>query len=238
MNASLKKTYVITVVATVALVLAGMVGCSNKTAYSVDYKIVSDGFNAGIEATVKGPAAKLAVILTDPKGVADIQTIEKSQMIANSQTVKVAMRDLQAGIWILAVKTIDPEKVVWQEDIPLSLGQLAVVDIGEFNLIPNPFGAVDDSLKFLTGFKVVLKKDGNLPVEFIDYLVEVNGKKCSLGIPWSHFMVDGQDKISISVLPPIKCLPGERHMVKGKLFYGKDSQFLNFEKEFVVPQHK
>ena len=32
--------------------------------------------------------------------------------------------------------------------------------------------------------------------------------------------------------------PGERHLVKGKLFFGEDRKSLEFEKEFVVPRDK
>ena len=41
-------------------------------------------------------------------------------------------------------------------------------------------------------------------------------------------------------LPPTFAMfdPGERYMVKGKLFYGKDRKSLEFEKELVAPPQK
>ncbi len=101
-------------------------GAAGGSQYSVDYKMVSrdkspDPCCAGFEVTVKGPAADLAVILTDPKGeVSDVQQIEKNQMITNIQTQHVLMRNSQTGTWVLTVKTVNPEHLVWQKKIPIT----------------------------------------------------------------------------------------------------------------------
>ena len=83
--------------------------------YNADYKVASWANRAVIKTTVNGPAAKLAVILTDPNGKSVASIIEKDRMISNSYEVETQMEKIQEGTWILSVKTIDPEKVVWQK---------------------------------------------------------------------------------------------------------------------------
>lgn len=120
-------------VSSAMLVIAALTqGCSKENGttgssqYSVDYKMLTrdkspDPNYAGFEVTVKGQAADLAVILTDPKGeVSDVQKIEKDQMITNIQTQDVLMRTSQAGTWVLTVKTVNPERVIWQKKIPIT----------------------------------------------------------------------------------------------------------------------
>jgi hypothetical protein len=132
MSALLRKICGCVVAITALALLAGTLvnwGCSKKddvsqgSSYSVEYKIATmSGSDTVVEAVVKGPAAKLVVILTDPKGIlSDVQKVEKEEMIiTNPQTVKVLMRNPQAGTWILTVKTVEPEKVVWQKKITFS----------------------------------------------------------------------------------------------------------------------
>jgi len=100
--------------------------------YSVDCEIFPNGYSdqhfggwscACLIATVKGPAAKLAVILTDSQGRTRVEVIEKERMIANSERVLLGIPDSHSkpqGTYILAVKTFDPEKVVWQKEITFS----------------------------------------------------------------------------------------------------------------------
>jgi hypothetical protein len=259
----LKKACVGSVVVMIALmVLGNIAGCSKKdgggggifgSPYSVDYKVILlDNSNVGIEATVKGPVAKLEVVLTGPEGVSDTQTIEQSDMVSKSQIIKMTMRNPQPGKWVLALKTLNPEKVVWQKDISFSLGQLAVENVS-FDLVPNN-GQIEGY--YVEGIKVSLKKDGNLPVEFTEVSAAIGGKECnSRCISLGEAMVDQQHTVKIAVscsptpemidrdtrnggLPYTAALfrPGERYSVTGKLFFGKNRSSLDFETEFVVPQ--
>jgi len=98
--------------------------------YSVEYKVGhgEDYYKEAytiVEVTVKGPAASLAVILTNPKGEPIIETIDKGLMLANHWTVEVHIKPHQTETWVLTVKTIDPEKVVWQKEITFSSEQVA-----------------------------------------------------------------------------------------------------------------
>ena len=239
----------------VFLLNAGTTGQSWGSSYTVDYNVVSEeASDARLKATVKGPAAKLAVILTDPQGESNTQIIGKEFMISNSQTVELPMQNPRAGTYILTVKTVEPEKVVWKKNIPLSLGTLAVVDV-KFDLSPNlgPFEGYS-----INGIKVVLKKDGQLPVKFTDVSAALDGKAGrQIGIRSGYTMADQQHTVGIVVnflptaemenrdrargrLPCTSALfrPGERHWVKGKLVFGEDRKSLDFEKEFVAPQDK
>ena len=247
--------------AAILAVVAGVVLLLNSrttnwgSAYTVDYQMASaGGFDASLKTTVKGPAAKLAVILTDPKGESDTQIIEKENMISNCHTVELPMQTPRAGTYVLTVKTVEPERVVWKKNIPLSLGELAVVDV-TCDLSPN-FGPFEGY--FINSIKVVLKKDGNLPVKFTDVSAAVDGKESHQSqITSGHTMIDQQHTVGILVnfsptaemekldrvrggLPHVGAFfrPGERHLVKGKLSFGEDNRSVEFEKEFVVPQGK
>ena len=145
MNTSLKKAQAVIVVVIALMGTIVLVGCSKKngaslgSSYSVGYEISKAEYSvydfgvygsrkvldkAGtIKVTVKGPASKLAVILTGLKGEADIIIIEPERMISNCQTAEFPLPK-QAGTYILAVKTFNPEKVVWQKEIVFSLDQL------------------------------------------------------------------------------------------------------------------
>lgn len=225
--------------------------------YSVQYKVVSLNDSAAIEATVKGPAAKLAVILTDPKGESEARIVEKDLMIANSHTIEMYMRDPQAGTWVLTLKTVDPENVVWQKDITFSSGHLTLADV-KCELTPNNWMGQFNGYQ-LTGIQVTLQKDGSLPVEFTDASLALDGVECSVTAmrtvsvaqrvnvsivvfrcPPTKKQMDEYDRQSgFKGLPPLEALfrPGERHLAKGKVFFGKDKgrKSLDFEKEFVVP---
>jgi hypothetical protein len=161
------------------------------SAYTVDYTVASEGeADARLKATVKGPAAKLAVILTDPRGESATQLIDKEYMISNCQTVELLMQTPREGTYVLTVKTVEPEKVVWQKKIPLSLGQLAVADV-TFDFAPN-LGQRFEGY-FVNGIKVVLKKDGNLPVKFTGVSTALDGKECrQVSISSGQTMTDQQ----------------------------------------------
>ena len=242
----------------VAIVLAGGSGGPTwGSPYSVSYRIVSDGpIDAGVDATVKGPAAKLGVILTDPNGESDTKIIEKEDMISNCRTVRLRMRDPREGTYVLTVKTIEPEKNVWKDNIPLSLGKLTVKDV-KCLLAPERWRG--DKRDELGTIQITLQKTGNLPIIFTGTSFTVGGSAVYQtrlqGEGWGCVMVDQEWIANIAgeycpptkkqiqnyerghgtfELPPSQARlePGERYLVKGKLFYG-DHKSLDFEKELV-----
>jgi len=202
--------------------------------YSVDYRQVSlqSSNQAAFETTIRGPAAQLAVILKGPEGEPEITTISKEDMIANCYVTKVPMRQPQAGTWTLLVKTIDPEKVVWQKDVPLSLNKLTITGV-------EPIFQLDEKLGHeLTAIRLTVTKDGNLPVVFdnVSYTLDGEALSCYIrnGNISTMVALDQQNTVHVYCVCPILGF-GERHVVKGKLFYGKDHKSLDFEKEIVVP---
>jgi len=132
MSKKAKKASIVVVVLTILAAIV-VVSCTTKkggtsgvagifnSPYSVDYKIVAVANSAVVEATISGPAAKLAAVLTDSEGKSRVRIIEKEEMITNSQRVLLAAPDEGKSPYILAVKTVDPEKVVWQKEIAFSV---------------------------------------------------------------------------------------------------------------------
>lgn len=160
-------------------VLAGFTFTGCGSPYSAEYKIVTDGNNAYVETTIKGPAANLAVILTGPSGKSETAIVEKNRMISNCQTARCYMQDVQEGKWVLTVKTVDPEKVVWQKEIALSLGQLTVKDV-VFGI--RPFnGWTGDRFRGyeITGIRLVLQNTGNMPIVFTGNSFTLRNEKAS-----------------------------------------------------------
>ena len=90
MSMLLRKAHVAVVAIAMLFVVCTFAGCSKDggtwgSPYTADYKVVAPNRGyAVIETTVKGPAAKLAVILTDPQGQSEHTIIEKDQMMSNS----------------------------------------------------------------------------------------------------------------------------------------------------------
>jgi hypothetical protein len=88
-----------------------------------------------LNVTVKGPAAKLAVIVTSPQGESSSEIINKDDMVTNRRTVQVSIAKgrPQLGIWALTVKTVDPEKVVCKKEISFSLTESGQIKVASAN---------------------------------------------------------------------------------------------------------
>jgi hypothetical protein len=139
------------------------------------------------------------------------------------------------------VKTVDPEKVVWQKDIALSLGQLTVKDVS-FGISPFNGWTGDSFCGYeITGIRLVLKNTGNMPIAFTDNSFTLRNKKSSGFFAAS---VHIGPELLLNMTTPGFVLnsnqvfkPGERYMVKGLLCYN-DNKSLNFEKEIVFPSNR
>lgn len=237
-------------------------GGISKGGFSMDYKIVENpGEPPRIAITVKGPATRLAVILTRPNGEASIvETIRPEQMITNSCTVGRWLPDrgscVEAGKYTLTVKTFSPEEVVCQQDMVLSLEKLVVEDV-KFNLEPvqkmmgGPIGAFT-----LKNIGIALRKEGNLPLGFSGGTCEVGDLRCQC-MQVVRGSCDGQtQRVALEThvfandkteqadkrhgwggMPSVDAMfwPGDRYLVKGRLFYSDDrTKYVDFEKELVV----
>ena len=96
-----------------------MAGCGSK--YEVEYKIKRNGPNTDLSITIKGKAARLAVMLINPNGKTSVRTIENEDMIDNIEILSWVNREpLKPGTYTLVVKTFDPEKVVYKKELELT----------------------------------------------------------------------------------------------------------------------
>jgi hypothetical protein len=262
MNLSLKKGSVVALVTIASMFLNSVVGCSKRdggtgligSPYSANYKIATGRQSAILEVTVRGPAAKLAVILTDPQGQSDPTILEKVEMISNSHTVQMSMAHPKVGKYVLQVKTVDPEEVVWQKDIVFTLDKLVIEDIS-FHL----GGPYKEAFYELESIDLTVRKVGNLPVIFTGMSIQVGGvtgRTDSLNTMENGIMMTetktfnlptrimANEKMEAELrrrgrggLPTIDYAmfwPGDRYLVKGKLMYDDDMRSLDFEKELVV----
>jgi len=203
--------------------------------YQADYKVVHDERHAGLEVTVRGKDAKLAVILTDPNAESNTKIIKSEDMITNSATVKLWMEHPQTGTYVLTVKTFDPEAVVVTKYVKFAINRLTVEDV-KFHLAS---GRLTGEFT-LKGLEITLRKDGNLPVEITDVLFPVANSKVftPAEILGCRIMADQKHTVSaiISPLPPTSFRSGNRYLIKGILCFGNLKKPLEFEKELVVSQ--
>lgn len=248
MNVSFRKMFVVVAALVLLSGTAVYLGCSKNdsaaqkdgavpgSSYTMDCKMIPmDGQRAGVEVTVKGPAAKLAVILTGPNGEAKSQIIDKDKMISNCQTVQLPIENPQVGTYVLTVKTVEPEGLVCKRDIPLILGQPTVESAK-----CSPGESYDTSKKVcgyvLASVTVSLKSEGSLPVKLAGSSLTVDGQAYPVIIV-PDIMVGQQCLVDIVPTSSGTYAFNSRHTVKGKLIYGNDNKSLDFEKEFVVPQN-
>jgi hypothetical protein len=209
--------------------------------YSAEYKAFPKYYISGpsevFEVTVKGPAGRLAVILTDPKGKSEVRMIQKEEMITNSRTVEL-LGDPQLGTWRLAVKTLEPEKIVWQKDIPFSeWDKLTVVDVEAWTERD-----WDGKRGKLTRVAVVLKRTGGMPnmidFDLRNYPYTWDGKSAAMG-PLLVDIVYKED-LACVVLGNVTSglaahYTGERHSVRGTFVVGEERAPLHFSKDIVIP---
>ena len=266
MITTFRQSHSVVLASAISILLAAGAGCSQKdgatwgSPYSVDHKVVSpNGFYAEIETTIKGPAAKLAVVLTDPAGKSDHVIVEKDQMMSNTHTLNLPMIEPQAGTYVLAVKTVDPEKIVWQKQVTFSAAQLSVKDV-TFGFEPCKTWGGNFCGYGLGDVQIALEKSGNLPVKVSDPSFTLDGNTFH-GFIDGGMIVESGATLRVRVvgscpptkkqieknnsdrrsggmaLPPLGAVfdPGERYLVDGKLFYGKDHKCLTFQKELVAP---
>jgi hypothetical protein len=236
--------------------LGGLFG----SGYSAEYNVVSLGYRPGLEVTVKGKAAKLAVILTSPSGESNTDIIESERMITNNATVKLSMDDPQPGRYVITVKTFFPEAVVVKKNVDFSLNKVSVESV-KFHLEPTRrFGGGTTGEYTLEGLTLGLRKDGNLPVEIADASIMVGDARCQFcNVASDRVMIGQQHAVAVRVsvsatektregerrrgtaamLPSLVAVfaPGDRYLVTGRIALGKgQGQPLEFQKEMVVSQ--
>ena len=227
--------------AIVFVAVLGNFGCqkvgSFVSPFTVDYNLPHNiGGAIFWEVTVKGPAAKLAVIVVSPSGESTIETISEEEMISNSQTVKLEMRKFEEGTWVLKVKTFAPERVVWQKEVPLSMGELfsngLQVGITSFN------GGY-----MVKSIIIFFQKTGDLPTPFYTDKSQVNiaGENYDCYLDGSGIIGQKAEyEIRLARISQKILRPGSIISVSGQIMFGPENNRKPFalRGSFVVPPYR
>ena len=156
----------IAIAAIVAVVI--FAGCVEKSSYRVEYSPIAEPFPR-LLVNVSGPSDDLAIILTNPEEYTDIAYISKEDLIDNFESVRVRMcksGNPPVGTYKLAIKTITPEKVVYEAEEKFTP---AVISITNAEITLKWFGGVASCYR-LVGYDITVKNEGELPV-IIDYVL-------------------------------------------------------------------
>ena len=121
-----------------------------------------------LPVSVKGPADELALILTNPEGETDIRFISKRALIDNFETVKLHMGNapLSEGPYILTVKTVTPEKIIYKKELWFTLPDVSIADAEFTYKITHLGGAYGYAgYYFLEIVSLTLINNGDLPAK-------------------------------------------------------------------------
>ena len=146
--------------------------------YRAEYRPLIENGQPFLEVLVTGKAAKLAVMLTDPKGKTETQIIEENEMITNAKTVRLAMQQKpEPGTYTLLVKTFQPERVVYKATPKFTRGRLTILDASFTGWKPGGWGASNDWLA-PTGVTFIVENKGSLPVCFDRMCIVMGDQTC------------------------------------------------------------
>lgn len=161
-------------------------GTATSSGYSAEYTL-SESAYGGFDVTVKGPAAKLGVVLTDPDGKSVSKIISAEAMISNSATIHMVQKSFKAGTWTLNVKTVEPEKVVWQKRFDLSPGQLTGIKVKKFDQQRKNQDIRPEENNWGLYAEFYIENSGEMPCVVEDASFSINGH----AVAGSNLNVDG-----------------------------------------------
>ena len=145
--------------------------------YRAEYRPLIENGQPFLEVLVTGKAAKLAVMLTDPKGKTETQVIEENEMITNAKTVRLAMQQKpEAGTYTLLVKTFQPERVVYKATPKFTRGRLTILD-AQFKWKPWTGGGHQQP----EAITLTVENQGSLPVCFDRLVATIGEQRCEQG---------------------------------------------------------
>jgi hypothetical protein len=226
------------------------------TGYRAEYRPLIEGDQPFLEVKVTGKAAKLAVMLTDPKGKTETQIIEENEMITNAKAVKLAMERKPApGTYTLLVKTFQPEQVVYKASPKFARGKLTILD-ASFTWRP----CRDGNQLEPTGITITVNNGGTLPVCFDRLRVVMGGQTCERGCvverasgdketvgarPWfqrDRSVVETELRQSRGLADLVDIggafRPGTYPATMKLYVAGEQEEFLTFEKQVTIPPPK
>jgi len=217
--------------------------------YRAEYRPLIENGQPFLEVKVTGKATKLAVMLTDPNGKTETQIIEENEMITNEKVVRLPMERKPApGTYALAMKTFQPERVVYRASPKYSRGKLTILDAA-FKWKPWTGGGHQQP----EAITLTVENQGSLPVCFDRVLATIDDQKCE---PWcvvegmngkiETIRVGGAFFVRDNKVREAEMGRGGLVLLGGflpgtypatiKLYVaGDEEQFLTFQKEVVVP---
>jgi len=237
-----------------AITVASMfVGCSPKhehrsSKYEIRYEVREQKIYDRILVEIRGEAQKLAVFLTTPNGKTEYQVFEKEQMMTNILVVGFSDNNFQQGNYKILVKSFDSLKILAEKEFQLSLKKVEIKNVEISTRKINIYNRVKGTR--LTEIKITTEKDGNLPIQFKEITLSINGMPCELGqmsVENSRCVTAYINRYSAS--PEMERLSKEREskgienfadlfqagdacLVEGVLTYGAGS--ISFKKEFNI----
>jgi hypothetical protein len=152
--------------------------------YHVEYKpIVTANIFTDLLVNVSGPADELGIILTNPEGWSTTRFISKRDLIDNFESVKVSLckkENPPSGAYNLIIKTITPEKTVYQKEIKFNPPVLEVID-AKVRIIETEGSRLGGSYigrgHYLTDVDIVVKNWGDLPLILRRIVITLRGQK-------------------------------------------------------------
>ena len=217
--------------------------------YRAEYRPLIENGQPFLEVRVTGKAAKLAVMLTDPKGKTETQVIEENEMITNAKTVRLAMQQKpEAGTYTLLVKTFQPERVVYKATPKFTRGRLTILD-AQFKWKPWTGGGHQQP----EAITLTVENQGSLPVCFDRLVATIGEQRCEQGCfvegtngRMETVRVGGAFFVRDSKVREAEMRRGGLVLLGGflpggypatiKLYIaGEEELFLTFEKEVTIP---
>ena len=118
---------------------------------------------ASLPVSVSGPADELALMLINPKGETVIHFISKRELIDNFETIKLGMGEcpFSEGPYILTVKTVTPEKVIYRKELWFTIPKDIQITSGEITL--RHTGSYTYTI---TKYTLTFKNESDLPFFF------------------------------------------------------------------------
>lgn len=175
-----RKTIVGLIAIAAVAMFAGCMGSTYQVEYSPSgYYSPFGSYQPLLLVNVSGPADDLAIILTDPEEDTHIKHISKDRMIDNFESVDVPMgkvESLSGGTYRLVVKTITPEKVVYEGEVKFKPAIVQIIDT-DVKFDYEEKGGYFGVYYWLYGdCSITVKNDGELPVAISEALYITEGE--------------------------------------------------------------
>ena len=202
-----------------------------RSGYSVEHRwhaLDLQGTHYGppmLELTIRGKAAKIAVLLIEPGGETRTEIISEENMIDNFETATFSRVFLKPGAYEVVIKTFTPEKIVYKKKIEFKRGNINLEDA---NIAV--YGQGLGGRKVEIGF--LINNEGDLPVMFDKLFLTVEGQTSSNSVNLVAMPGRNQMKVFSQIIIWGIWQKGN-YLVTGKLEAVGGDSFLTFQKKTV-----